>query len=88
MAMLIIWEHSNFNPDGDNKVLYHTTDNFADIGWNDKVSSFEVVSGVWQFWSDKNSDGWGSKLFGPGKYASVEEELIANDSVSSVFLYD
>ena len=55
--------------------------------WNDKVSSFVIVSGVWQFFKDINFGP--SPLpfpsgLGPGLYPVVEFVGIDNDSISSV----
>jgi len=55
--------------------------------WNDKVSSFVILSGRWQFFKDWH---FGpaplpfSQGLGPGLYPSVEAVGIDNDSVSSV----
>jgi hypothetical protein len=54
--------------------------------WNDKVSSFVIVSGRWQFFKDIN---FGPAPLpagglGPGVYNWVEDEGIDNDSISSL----
>ena len=62
-----------------------------DGNWNDKLSSFKIVSGRWQFFKDidfgptplPNEQG-----FGPGLYQWVEDYGIDNDSISSVQLID
>jgi hypothetical protein len=55
--------------------------------WNDKVSSFVIVSGRWQFFKDINYSPaplpFASGL-GPGLYPNVESVGIDNDSLSSV----
>ena len=56
--------------------------------WNDMVSSFVIVSGVWQFFRDINFQtpyGAGVQL-GPGLYPWVEDVGIDNDSLSSIQL--
>jgi hypothetical protein len=55
--------------------------------WNDKVSSFVIVSGRWQFFKD--IDYRPAPLpfpggLGPGLYPSVTAVGIDNDSISSV----
>ena len=48
-------------------------------GWNDKISSIIVVSGVWEFFqnidfgSDPGSPGSGPMTLPPGTYPSVED---------------
>jgi hypothetical protein len=59
-----------------------------DETWNDKVSSFVIVSGVWQFFKDINfqfQQGNPGGL-GPGLYHFTQEFGIDNDSLSSVRL--
>jgi|SRR5215469_4727552 len=56
--------------------------------WNDIVSSFVIVSGVWQFFHDINFQflqGNPAGL-GPGLYSWVEDFGIDNDQLSSVRL--
>ncbi len=60
--------------------------------WNDKVSSFIIVSGTWEFFKDvgyANQQGIGSPgknagQFGPGLYSFVADWGIDNDALSSV----
>jgi hypothetical protein len=55
--------------------------------WNDKVSSFVIVSGRWQFFKDVNFKPAPLPFpfgLGPGIYPSVEAVGIDNDSLSSV----
>jgi Beta/Gamma crystallin len=54
--------------------------------WDEKTSSFVILSGKWQFFKDKN---FGPAPLppgglGPGLYHSVETFGIDNDSISSV----
>jgi hypothetical protein len=56
--------------------------------WADKVSSFVILSGRWQFFKDNN---FGpaplpANGLGPGLYPNVEAHGIDNDSMSSVKL--
>ncbi len=55
--------------------------------WNDKVSSFVILSGVWQFFKDINYEPAPLPFangLGPGVYHWVEAVGIDNDSLSSV----
>ena len=56
--------------------------------WNDKVSSFVIVSGTWQLFKDENFNSPQGNLegFGPGHYPSVTAVGIDNDALSSVRL--
>lgn len=85
MAQVILFEHSNFH--GNHKHLFNTEANLnaQDDNWfNDKVSSFVILEGNWQFFKDSNFSGTASRIMGPGKYNWVEAFGIANDSISSV----
>ncbi|MBD0370941.1 MAG: beta/gamma crystallin family protein [Pyrinomonadaceae bacterium] len=85
MAEIVLFEHINFR--GAHKHLYGSEGNLAapdDNFFNDKISSFVVVSGSWQFFRDINFAGPASNVFGPGRYSWVESVGIPNDSVSSV----
>lgn len=57
--------------------------------WNDKVSSFRVVSGTWKLYADANYQsptpaGDEEREFWPGFYPRVEDLGIENDTISSV----
>ena len=85
MSELVLFEHRDFR--GAHKHLYgsepnlnHQYDNF----FNDKISSFVIVSGTWQFFRDVNYGPPASNVFGPGRYNWVEYVGIPNDSVSSI----
>ncbi len=85
MAEIILFEHINFH--GAHKHLYGSEANLAaadDNFFNDKISSFVITSGRWQFFRDINYSGPASGVFGPGRYNWVENVGISNDSVSSV----
>ena len=56
--------------------------------WNDKVSSFVVQSGRWQFYKNINYDTPIGKPFGPGVYNWVEAVGVGNDQVSAVKLIE
>lgn len=54
--------------------------------WNDQISSFVVVSGVWEFYRDREFGqrlGNGSQQFGPGYYGGLDEVGIPSDQISS-----
>lgn len=52
--------------------------------WNDKVSSFVVQSGRWQFYRHVNYVEPLGPVFGPGVYNWIEAVGVPNDQVSSV----
>jgi len=85
MAEIVLFQHANFR--GAHKHLYGSEPNLAapeDNFFNDKISSFVIVSGTWQFFRDVNYGVPASNVFGPGRYAWVEGVGIPNDSISSV----
>ncbi len=85
MAHIIVFEHINFR--GNHKHLFTTESNLAapDDNWfNDKISSFVILEGKWQFFRDINFQGPSSAILGTGKYNSVGVFGIPNDSVSSI----
>ena len=85
MSEIVLFEHANFH--GAHKHLYGSEGNLNagdDNFFNDKVSSFVINSGAWQFFRDSNFTGPASNVLGPGRYSWVESVGIPNDSVSSV----
>ncbi|MFB9243331.1 beta/gamma crystallin family protein [Massilia antarctica] len=87
MAEVVLSEHSNFR--GREKHLYGSEPNLSAPDkhfFNDRVSSFVVVSGRWKVYRDSNYRGPASCVFGPGRYTWVEAAGIPNDSISSVRL--
>lgn len=85
MAEIVLFEHINFH--GAHKHIFRSEPNLAagdDNFFNDRVSSFVVVSGIWQFFRDINFTGPASHTFGPGLYNWVENAGIPNDSISSI----
>jgi hypothetical protein len=85
MPEIILFQHINFR--GAHKHLYGSETNLAsadDNFFNDKISSFVITSGTWQFFRDINFLGPASGVFGPGRYNWVETVGIPNDSISSV----
>jgi Beta/Gamma crystallin len=85
MAEIILFEHINFH--GAHKHLYGSESNLAagdDSFFNDKLSSFVITSGTWQFFRDINFTGPASIVLGIGRYNWVENFGIPNDSISSV----
>ena len=97
MAELILYVDANFG--GLHTHLFDSTPHFSQLAfggvgtgiagnWNDRVSSFIIVSGTWQFFKD---EGWKSlqgpiEGLGPGHYNSVTAVGIDNDALSSVKL--
>jgi hypothetical protein len=92
---LIVYVDSNFG--GLHTHIFESTADFRQLAlggvgsgiggdWNDKVSSFVIVGGIWQFFKDIN---FGPAPLpagglGPGLYSFVEFFGIDNDSISSV----
>jgi hypothetical protein len=54
--------------------------------WNDIVSSFVIVGGIWQVFRDINFQDPQGGLLGASLYPFVEDLGIDNDSISSVRL--
>lgn len=85
MSEIVLFQHTNFR--GAHKHLFVSEPNLAaaeDSFFNDKISSFVIVSGRWQFFRDVNYMGPASVVFGPGVYNWVESFGIPNDSISSI----
>jgi hypothetical protein len=95
MAELIVFDDQNFG--GLHTHLFQTTPDFRQIrylpgipevtfggNWNDRVSSFVIVSGHWQFFTDINFGLQQGGTLGPGLYSFVESFDIDNDAISSV----
>jgi len=85
MAEIVLFEHANYH--GAHKHLFASEANLNagdDNYFNDKISSFVITSGTWQFFRDSNFVGPASNVLGPGNYNWVESVGIPNDSVSSV----
>lgn len=87
MAHLIIFEHKDFR--GAHRHLFKSErdlkasdDNF----FNDKISSFVILEGHWQFHEQKNGEPTNFPVLGQGYYPSVQQIGITNDSVSSITL--
>ncbi|WP_183580476.1 beta/gamma crystallin-related protein [Mucilaginibacter sp. X5P1] len=57
--------------------------NYIGDAWNDQVSSFIIVSGMWQFYKDANFITPVGGVLGPGYYSWVENYGIPNDCISS-----
>ncbi|NHZ82966.1 hypothetical protein F2P44_27360 [Massilia sp. CCM 8695] len=85
MAEIVLFEHANYH--GAHKHLFGSETNLNapdDNFFNDRISSFVVLSGRWQFYRDSNFHGPASQVFGPGRYNWVEAVNVPNDSISSV----
>ncbi|MEI6847427.1 MAG: beta/gamma crystallin-related protein [Chlorobiaceae bacterium] len=85
MSEIVLFEHANFH--GAHKHLFASEPNLNapdDNYFNDKISSFVVVSGQWQFFKDLNYSGLASRIFGPGVYNWVESYGFPNDTITSV----
>ncbi len=82
MAQIVIFNNADFSG---NALL--VTDGLATLGkfdLNDRVSSFIVLSGLWEFYERPNFQIPYQRRLGPGQYNWVEAVDIANDSISSL----
>ena len=95
MAEIVLYVDVNFG--GLHTHLYETTADFTHLAlggvgsgiggnWNDKVSSFVILSGHWQAFRDINFQVPQGEVLGPGLYPWVETFGIDNDSMSSIRL--
>jgi hypothetical protein len=82
---IIVFEHRSFR--GDHRHIFGKE---ADLGHRDdkelenRISSFVVLSGCWEFFKDKNFQNRIRGQFGPGEYEFVQDAGIPNDSISSL----
>jgi len=87
MAELIVFEHANFR--GAHKHLFDSEPNLGapeDNFFNDKISSFVIISGTWQFFQERDFGGPKSATQLPGLYNHVRILFIPNDTISSIKL--
>jgi hypothetical protein len=88
MAHVILFEHANFH--GAHKHVFTREPNLNagdDNFFNDKVSSFHILSGLWVFYRDSQFQNpyAGGTEFGPAIDGSWVEALgIKNDDMSSL----
>jgi hypothetical protein len=75
---ITIFADSNFR--GNHATLQRDARNLADYGFNDRVSSIAIRSGVWQLCEHANFGGRCAEL-GPGEYRNLPD---MNDSISSI----
>lgn len=78
-AQVMFYEHDNFQ--GSSFLVSADTENFAPLGFNDRVSSAEVRGGTWQVCEDAGFRGQCVTLT-PGRHASMRAYGM-NDRVSS-----
>jgi hypothetical protein len=71
---------------GDSRT-YNTSTAFLE-DFNDKMQSFKIYRGHWQFYLDSNFKRAVGPVFGPGDYPSIVEALEdrRGDNVSSIML--
>jgi hypothetical protein len=95
MAELIIYIDANFG--GLHTHLFESTSDFTQLAlggvgsgingnWNDRTSSFVIISGHWTFFKDINFSFQQGGILGPGLYSFVQNFGIDNDALSSVRL--
>lgn len=82
MSRVIIFRDFDFK--GPSATFYTNISNLIDYNWNDKISSFIIEDGSWIFYKHVNYEGSQSPLLPPGKYRSVTDIGIQNDSISSM----
>ena len=75
---LTLFADSNFR--GNRVTIERDARNLADFGFNDRLSSVVIHSGVWQFCEHANFGGRCAEL-GPGEYRELPD---FNDAISSV----
>jgi hypothetical protein len=77
-----VFEHVDFGGDH-----WRTSFGYSYVGddWNDKISSFIIYSGSFQFFEHANfgHSSWSPVTLGPGHYRWVADVGIINDSISS-----
>lgn len=82
---VILFKHVKFH--GPHKHVFDEEKNLNasdDNSFNDTVSSFVVLSGVWKFYRNSNFNGAYDREFGPGLYPNVSAVDIQNDDMSSL----
>ena len=80
---IVLYEHINFEGANFRTNLSHL---YVGDDWNDRISSFIVVRGVWEIFRHINYGdklGTGTQRFGPGYYNWVVDVGIPNDHISS-----
>ena len=79
---LIAYEHVDYK--GTHKhIIDRDEPNLHVDNWGDKISSFQIISGRWEFCQHVNYGGW-RRVFEPGNYRWVQDIGISNDSLSSI----
>ncbi len=82
---IIIFQHTNFR--GQHRHIFDEEGNLNhsdDGSLNDKISSFVILEGEWQFFRHANFVVPYAKKLGPGRYSRVADHGIENDQVSSL----
>lgn len=74
---LTVWPDERF---WGGSAAFTTDQKRVGLWWNDRISSIEIRSGVWQFFMDNDYLG-ASVVAGPGRYASIGP--VWNDQISS-----
>jgi len=82
---IIIFEHKALR--GQHRHIFNeekTLDHKEDDRFNDKVSSFVVLSGTWRLYKHSSFVGAYDETFGPGLYKDVSNYYVENDQLSSL----
>ncbi|WP_071324951.1 beta/gamma crystallin-related protein [Janthinobacterium sp. 1_2014MBL_MicDiv] len=77
--------YSGAGQNGGSARLNRDTDDFVDIGFNDRTSSIVIYNGYWQLCSDSNYNGT-CRVFGPGRHDDLGRGL--DGRVSSARMVD
>lgn len=81
-GQIVVYADANFQ--GAFRVIFNDCPTLVPDGFNDKISSFVIVSGDWRFYQDVNYGGQYAPVLGPGAYPWVVEVGIPNDQISSL----
>jgi len=81
-GQIVVFEHANFA--GEARFIKDQEPRLGDQNMNDKVSSFVVITGQWQFFQDPDFLFPYGPILGPGPYPWIEDIGIKNDQVSSL----
>ena len=82
MAQIVIFNNADFS--GTALLVNDQLGSLGRFDLNDRVSSFIVLSGTWEFYERPDFQIPYQRRLGPGQYHWVEELGIANDSISSL----
>ena len=82
MARIRLYALPDFQ--GENVEFTGEVRNLGEYNFNDKLQSFEVIEGNWQFYEHSEFRGNAGHAFGPGKVNWIESHAINRNSISSL----